>query len=226
MLKGENMIQYEKTFEDEIYDIMEKFILNNRLSMNDIKACREICTQFENRILANELTDKLKFYCKLDNYDINFENEKEQISVLSVEHIGVNKDEKNMNKKDHIIIMTINFYNNASKLIYEIIEEYSDNGKQKFLFYKFTIDGNLILKKEQQTLKPTFINLSYLKDFIENNKIKLNITQYLKLFTKLFGIYNFFEKEICQIENDSHNYCKDKSWESDSDISITDDDKN
>lgn len=226
MTKQENMIQSEKTFEDEIYNIMEKFISNNNLSTNDIKACREICTQFENKILAIELTNKLKFLCQFYNCDVNFDDEKENISILSTEYISTNKDDKYAGKKDNIIMMVVNFYNMSSKLIYEITEEYSDNGKQKYTFHKLIIDGNLIFKKEQQSTKSTFINLSYLKDFIENNKIKLNVVQYLNLFTNLFGISNIFEKEISQIENDMYVYCKNKSWESDSDISISDIDEN
>jgi hypothetical protein len=226
MSNTEDIISYEKTFEEEIYDIMEKFISSNKLSISDIKACREICTQYENRILALDLTEKLKFYCKIDDYDINFNNEDEKITVLSFESIGgANRDDKNLNKKDHIVTMTINFSNHLSTLIYEIVEEYSDNGKQKYTVHKFTIDGNVILKKENQSMKEPFINLSYLKDLIENNKIKLSIIQFLRLFTKLFGVLNIFEKNICEIENEPQKYYKDKSWESDSDISMSDDDK-
>jgi hypothetical protein len=223
MSNTEDIISCEKTFEDEIYDIMEKFISSNRLSMSDIKACREICTQYENRVLALDLTEKLKFYCKIDNYDIDFDNDKEKIEVLSIESVGANRDDKNLNKKDHVVTMIIKFCDCISTFIYEIVEEYSDNGKQKYLFHKFTIDGNVILKKENQSMKESFINLSYAKDLIENNNIKLNIAQFLRLFIKLFGMSNIFEKDLCEIETEPQKYYKDKSWESDSDISISDD---
>ncbi len=222
----ENIISCEKTFEDEIYDIMEKFISSNRLSMSDIKACREICTQYENRVMALDLTEKLKFYCKIDNYDIDFDNDKEKILVLSVESIGANRDDKNLNRKDYIVTMNIQFCNCTSTLIYDIVEEYSDNGKQKYLFHKFTIDGNVILKKENQSMKESFMNLSYIKDLIENNNIKLNTTQFLRLFIKLFGVSNIFEKDICEIEMEpeQQKYYKNNSWESDSDVSVSDND--
>lgn len=224
MSNTQNIISYEKTFEEEIYDVMEKFISSNRLSMSDIKACREICTQYENRVLALDMTEKIKFYCKIDDYDINFDNEEEKITVLSFESIGgVNRDDKNLNKRDNFITMSINFYHHLSNMIYEIVDEYSDNGRQKYTFHKFTIDGNVILKKENQSMKEPFINLSYIKDLIENNKIKLSITQFLQLFTKLFGVFNIFEKNLRDIENEPQKYYKDKSWESDSDVSISDD---
>jgi hypothetical protein len=224
MSNKQNIISYEKTFEEEIYDVMEKFISSNRLSMSDIKACREICTQYENRVLALDLTEKIKFYCKIDDYNINFDNEEEKITVLSFESIGgVNRDDKNINKRDNFITMSINFHNHLSSMIYEIVDEYSDNGRQKYTFHKFTIDGNVILKKENQSMKEPFINLSYIKDLIENNKIKLSTTQFLRLFTKLFGVFNIFEKNLHDIENEPQKYYKDKSWESDSDVSISDD---
>jgi hypothetical protein len=222
----ENTISYEKTFEEEIYDIMEKFLSNNKLSMSDIKACREICTQYENKLLAIDLTEKIKFFCQYDNYNINFDDDKEKITVLSVESNSVfcaNKDDKNSAKKDNFVAMIIDFYNSSSKLIYEILDEYSDNGKQKFVFHKFTIDGHVIFKKENQSLKSSFINLSYVKELIKNNEIKLNDAQFLRLFTKLFNISNIFDDELCEIENKNEKFYKNQVLESDSDISISDD---
>ena len=98
----ENTISSEKTFEEEIYDIMEKFISNNKLSISDIKACREICTQYENKLLAIELTEKLKFYCQYNNYNINFDDEKEKITVISIESTGVIK-------KDNFVTIIVEF---------------------------------------------------------------------------------------------------------------------
>jgi hypothetical protein len=92
-----------ESFEDEIYNVMEKYNSNNKLTQYDIKCCREICVQFENLIIAQNLTNKIKSYCQKYNYDINFDDEKEKISVLFYESI-------NVDKKDKVVRMNVKLF--------------------------------------------------------------------------------------------------------------------
>ena len=52
-------INSEKTFEEEIYEIMEKHLNQGKLSNNDIKMCRDICLQYEIKVISSQI----KNYC-------------------------------------------------------------------------------------------------------------------------------------------------------------------
>jgi hypothetical protein len=219
----QNINQENKTFEEEIFDIMEKFLKSNSLSLNDLKSCKEICEQYENKIVAINLTNKLKNYCEENNYDINFDNKEESISVSYYE----SKILVCNNKKENYITLTFNFNNNVTTTFtYEITEEYSDNGKQKFTFNNLIMDGSLIFKKETNSLKNIFTNLSYIDEFIKENKIKISIMQLLNLILNLMDITSIFEKNINDIEanakNEPKKFFKNYTWNSDSDVSLSD----
>jgi hypothetical protein len=210
-------INSEKTFEEEIYEIMEKHLNQGKLSNNDIKMCRDICLQYEMRVKAFKLTQKLMTMCQNNNCE-DFNNENKKIVITLYESFSGGKE-----KCDKI---NANFYDPSFTVFmtYENSEEYGYNGKQKNLFDKFSIDGHLILKKENGNgnMKKSFINLSYLKEIIDTNNLKISVNLFLKLFLSLFNVFHIFENMISNIEKNPNEYLFDKNWTSDSDISSID----
>ena len=210
----------ELTFEEEIDLVMQKYYNGKNLSSRDIKMCRALCDTYDNKLYANDLSNKIRIYSKVNDTELEIEN-CDKIEVSLYEHFNFCVD-KNMNKKDQTTKILVNFDEKIIEIVYEESEDYSDDGRYKYLFYKFFIYGNLILRKEHKSLKKDFINLSYLKELFKKLKIKTSIVQFLRLFLKVLDVSEKFDKLLTNIEQNPDKYYFDKSWNSDSDLSMSD----
>jgi hypothetical protein len=220
-------MEMNKTFEEEIYATMEKFLENGKLKIYDINICRDICEQYENKIIALELSEKIKLYCKVKKHDINFDNKEEKIYISFYETNGNKLMNTNSNKKEQMLSIMMNLYNCSVKITYDICDEQSDDNKCKFVYHKFIIDGSLILKKENNSLKNNYVNFSCVRRIIDENKIKLTDIEFVNMILNLMNLTDIFEKLIIEVEfelsenKNKDKYYKNEIWESDSDISVS-----
>ncbi len=227
------------SFEAEIHKIMDKYLENNRLSYSDIRICHEICNLYQNKLQANDLTQKINLYSNISETQLIIDDDtqnNDKIFVSLYEYLN-NKDDKNNNpnKNDEIIHFVLNLNNIQLSFVYETSNGFSNDGKYRYTNNKFLIDDYLILKKEQFLSKDkvfdktpikqnNFINLSYIDEIFNKLKIKSTIPQFLNLFTTVLKINTIFEVLISDIENNPDKFRYDQSWDSDSDISLSSND--
>lgn len=215
------------TFEEDIFNVMEKYLSNEELTLFDLKNCREICNLYEDKVKALNLTKLLVTYCN-NKFGIDLSNKTDKIVILNTE-FTVENNEKNgnnntsnaLNSKDKFNKITAILPNlNRINLTYEYVY---DNFKNTHTFHKFNIDGNLILKKDHSNTKKTFINLSYIKEMIEKNNLKLTIFQFLDSFLNLLNVTNIFKVMLSDIEKHPEKYFFNLECSSESEISSIDD---
>jgi hypothetical protein len=204
----------DNTFEKNLVQLMEKFLTKEQLLYNNLIFYKEIYSYYEKKVNALSCTKKLREYCK-NKYDINLN----ELKIIFCEsHNNCNNINKfNIDKYDKL---DINF-NDLFKftLLYEIVPDRFNN---RSFYHKFCIDGNLILKKEHNKLSKSFINLSCLKEFIDDNKFPLNIDEFLDSFITLIDVKDIFDDLLLEIKNNHEKYYFEATWSSDSDISSVD----
>lgn len=219
-----------KTFEEEIFDVMERYLTEEKLSHSNLKVCREICNLYENKVNALNLTKLMITFCN-NKYNIDLSKKNNKITILLLEssnnnninstgnNTSINNSFSTLNLKDKYNKLTVLFENkNRSELIYET--EYDNIFKNTF--HKLNVDGNLILKKDHSNKKKSFINISYIKKLIDLNNLKLNEIQFLDAFLNLLDITNLFKSELMNIQNNHEKYFYDQDFSSESEISSID----
>lgn len=211
------------SFEELVSNIFDDCYNYDKLTKQDIEICKNLCQFYENKLYENELNSKLLYYGDLEESKINYENKK-NIKLINYESYS-NKDETNA-IKDTIQKVDIYFRDYICKILFEISSEFINNGKCKLTKIKFYIDDNLILKKENQNLKKGFINLTHIKKIL--NKIKeydIETTEknFLILLLKIMNIEHYFIDIIKNINEDKAFYHDKSDMESDSDISLSND---
>jgi hypothetical protein len=211
----------KKTFEHSFYNILDEFFESGQLCKADIKSAYNILHNYENKLQADELTIKLNLHKNMNNTQLIMENT-ENIVVTFYEYWN-NQDDKN--KKSELTKFSVNFNDLIIDFIYDVSENYKENGNNKSLFHQLYIDGNLILKKDQYNLEKGFINLTYIDELFKKIGIKSSLLQFLKLFTTILDI-QVYSDLLNDIEQNPDNYFYNKEWISDSDISESSDDDN
>lgn len=204
-------MEHSKKIGNEIIQILEKKLNDDDLSIDDIQNCRNICNIYENKLDIVRLTNKL---IELSNkYSMSIKNPK----IIYYDVID-NKGGVNGESKNYIMNAEIDLTECVLSVLYEIFEGYSDDRKQKYLFHSLRIDGYQIIKKENQTLVPPFINITYLEELVEKYKLNVSSHQFLEILARIFNIY-VFREVINLTEKNPEKYRYNKDWESDSDIS-------
>jgi hypothetical protein len=211
----ENMLENTQkiSFEDELIQLMDKYIENEQLTYDNLNFYKEIYSHYQKKTNAMLYANKLREYCK-NKYDVDLS--KLKISMYESPN-KINDNTFNVNKYDRLDII----FNETCKftLSYEIVQDRFNN---RSYIHKFHIDGNLILKKEHNKLSKHFINLSYLKELIDNNNFPLNIDQFLESFLTLIDVKDIFNELLSEMKNNHEKYYYETTWSSDSDISSVD----
>ena len=204
-------------FGEDVYKLMEKN--KNSLSCTDLDKVRLLCDFYEKVVIMNNFTKKIKEYCKDKKYsDLN--------ATVTLFEIFDNTNIKNIEKKDKIVNVNLQFINQLVNMSFETTEEFSEDGINKYLFYSIYIDGRLIIKKENKDHVDKYINLNYIKNIINANKLDISIVQFLEIFTFTFNI-SHFNTIIQEISLNVNKYCNKNEYSlSDSDISLTSDEEN
>jgi hypothetical protein len=210
-----NVAKTQNTFENEMFYLFEKYLENDMLTFSDLKTCHEICSFYEKKINACNLSKLLKCICKKNNFDIDFNNPKNKIIIKFFENSNSRYE------KEKHVKMTTEFGDPALQVIFTYQTEEKQNKNENYLFHKFFIDDNLILKKENSSKIVSSINLKYLKILLNSENCQLKITPYqlLYLFLNLFDLENVFDDELSNIEKNSGDYLSNNQIDSDSDIS-------
>lgn len=206
-------------FNCDILSIFEEYEMENKLTKQNIKSCREICQKYENKLYEKEMTSKILFYCQFDDSNIKCDYINE-IKIQDYEVFSDGNDE-NQIKKNHFQKFNIYFGQKKCEVFFEMNNEFSDGGKYKLLYSKLFIDENLIIKKESQTSKD-FINLTYIKLLIENLKLETDNLKFLTLILRIMNLHNMFSHILEKIQSDENNHYHNIKWNSDSDISMSD----
>lgn len=198
-----------KTFEEEIFCVMDKFLKDEKLTLSDLLSYSEICKLYEKKVKALNLTKMLRTYCK-NKFNLNLENNKNKVAISFYESLQNNENAKEKYEK-----MIVEFPKLKITLIYDMNIDHYDN----LLVHNFFVDGNLILKKYHNNKKKNSINLSYLNEIINDNKLQFSTSQFLDSFLNLFDLIDTFEDVLLLIENNEQKYLnKASSSDSDSDI--------
>lgn len=213
------IFSYMESFEYDILSIFEEYEMENKLTKANIKFCRETCQKYENKLYEKEMTSKLRFFSHFDDCKLKYE----QIDNVKIKDYEIYDDSniEEMNKKNHYQKFNIYFGENKFQVVFEMNNEFTENGKNKLLYNKLFIDENLILKKESQSSKD-FINLTYIKKLLDVLNIETNIVNFLTLILKTMNIENIFRNILEKIKNDTESYFFNIEWDSTSDISISD----
>jgi hypothetical protein len=201
-------------FESEIINIMDLYFNNDKLDFYDITKCRNICDIFENKIEMNRLSKKLNDAAS--KYSMNIEKS----SIVYYNMI----DNKNTNNEDKsfIINIGIDFIKWQLCINYDILEEYSDDKKHKYLMHNLKLDGYLIIKKNNNNSSVPFINITYIEELINNHNLNISVENFLELIGRVFNIY-ICKEIIGLICEDLDKYRFNKEWESITDISLIND---
>jgi hypothetical protein len=204
------------TVEVEMYNLLGNFLSQEKLSFVDIQTCHNICNQYEKKLECFFLGKRIKSYCNKNEYNIDFTNDKNKIEIISYDS-PYNKD---LNKgKEKYYKIDINWGNDRFYIIYEYLP---DRFNDKHLFHQFYVDGALILKKENNSNKKPFINLTYLKELINRNNMPISIYKFLNLFLEMFNEKKVFEDMLFNIQLNPDDYLFDTLCSSESDISSID----
>jgi hypothetical protein len=212
-----------ESFDYDILNVFEEYEMENKLTKAHIKSCRDICQKYENRLYEKEMTSKFLFFSNFDDCEMKYEC----INNIKIKDYEIYNDSigDEMNKKNHYQKFNIYFGENKCEVVFEMNNEFSENGKTKLLYSKFFIDENLIIKKESQKSKD-FINLTYVKNLLNTLKIETNIAKFLTLLLKTMNLENMFKNVLEKIKTDTDSYYYNIEWDSTSDISFSDDDGN
>lgn len=208
-----------ESFDYDILNIFEEYDMENKLTKNNIKSCREICQKYENRLHEKDMTSKFLLFSQFDDCKINYDFIKDvkfKDYEIYNEFLG---DEKN--KKNHYQKFNMFFGDKKCEIVFEMNNEHSENGKHKLLQNKLYIDENLIIKKESQNSKE-FINLTYVVNLLNKLKIEADMGNFLTLLLKTMNLENMFKQILEKIKSNPESHFHNIEWDSASDISMSD----
>lgn len=195
------------TIEKDIIVLLDDYADKKKLNLASIENCETILQRYKNKLYVDQLTYKLYFYLSSNS----------GAKVVSYESYNSNGD--NVEK------IGVTFGNRVLNMKYEVISEKlnSQSESKVYNYHRFYIDGYLILKKERDTKKRDFVNLTYVSECIENLKLNVSLYQFMEIFLKLFDDNCLLIKLIQQFQNndgDAKKHYFKKAWDSDSDVSV------
>jgi hypothetical protein len=207
------------SFDYDILSIFEEYETEDKLTRMNIKSCREICQKYENKLYEKEMTSKILFFCQFDDSNIKCD----YFNNIKIKDYEVHSDGNDdvQNKKNYLQKFNIFFGEKKCEVIFEMNSEFSDSGKNKLLYNKLFIDEKLIIKKESNSLKD-FINLTYIKTLIENLNLETDNLKFLTLLLRVMNLHNMFSQILEKIQSGEKNYYHKVDWDSESDISMSD----
>jgi hypothetical protein len=204
--------------EQEILDILEKYLNDNALTLKNLETCEYILKKYKDKLYVNSLTSRLLSY--FGNIDENYH--KNKIKVVSYNNFSANGE----------IVEKINISSDDCTLDvkYEMVNEvlHTNEGKVTILTHKFFINNYLIFNRCQndKALKNT-VNLTYVQECVNNLKIDVSHYEFLHGFLKLFSTNNIFDPLVQKVgtDTDREKYFFHRDWDSDSNVSSIESDQ-
>lgn len=194
------------SFETELINLFDKYYDQNSLTVKELNFTLQLCEKYNVKLKSKYFTFKVLEYCEMYNLDIK--------------NITIYNYNKYTNSTHNVVEFNVTIDNNKYYFIFEEIRH--DNSNKKY--YKFIINENIIFKKnnENNENNKSYINLSYIKDILETNKINISEYNFIKIFTFVFDTYHIYSHLLELVKEDNNKYYFDLSWTSDSDISDVD----
>lgn len=183
----------------DLNNLFEKYFNDNNLNENDIEKCKNILQIYLKKIEIKNYGNNLKHYCQ-NNFDFDCDD----INIYNVNYYETYNNEYMQNLKNINYEIDVSLGNSFLKIVFEKSDELSFDGKNKYLFYNFIVEGNYIIKKEKNGKIPTKINILYLENLlIDYNYTKMTPLQFIKLFLSLFSATDYFQDVITDITNNT-----------------------